>query len=40
VTRDEALGAVRSAGGLGVEEAAFVILESDGTMSVGLRAQT
>jgi uncharacterized membrane protein YcaP (DUF421 family) len=40
VTRDEALGAVRSAGGRGVEDAEFVILESDGTMSVGLRAQT
>lgn len=37
VTRDEALGAVRSAGGRKVEDADFVILESDGTMSVGLQ---
>lgn len=40
VTRDEALGAVRSAGGMKVEDAAFVILESDGTMSVGIQSQT
>lgn len=39
VTRDEALGAVRAAGGRHVEDADFVILESDGTMSVGLRAR-
>lgn len=39
VTRDEALGAVRAAGGRDVEDADFVILESDGTMSVGLRAR-
>lgn len=40
VTQDEALGAVRSAGGTRVEDAEFVILESDGTMSVGLRPRT
>jgi uncharacterized membrane protein YcaP (DUF421 family) len=39
VTRDEALGAVRAAGGRDVEDADFVILESDGTMSVALRAR-
>jgi uncharacterized membrane protein YcaP (DUF421 family) len=36
VTQDEALGAVRSSGGRGVEDVDFLILESDGTMSVGL----
>lgn len=36
VTRDEALGAVRSNGGRVVEDVEFLILESDGTMSVGL----
>ncbi len=36
VTRDEALGAVRSNGGGVVEDVEFLILESDGTMSVGL----
>lgn len=36
VTRDEALGAVRSNGGRGVEDVEFLILESDGTLSVGL----
>ncbi len=37
VTRDEALSAIRAAGGLGVDEAEAVILESDGTLSVALR---
>lgn len=37
VTQDEALSAVRASGGRGVDDAAFVILESDGTLSVGLR---
>ena len=36
VTREEAVSAIRSKGGRGVEDADFVILESDGTMSVGL----
>jgi uncharacterized membrane protein YcaP (DUF421 family) len=40
VTRDEAVGAIRAAGGRAVEDASFVILESDGTMSVGLRSAT
>jgi len=39
VTRDEALGAIRAAGGRTVEDATFVILESDGMMSVGLRRE-
>ncbi|GGD15560.1 DUF421 domain-containing protein [Aureimonas glaciei] len=38
VTRDEALGAVRASGGRAVEDVEFLILESDGTMSVGLMA--
>ena len=37
VTQDEALSAVRASGGRGIGDAAFVILESDGTLSVGLR---
>ncbi|PZN99992.1 MAG: DUF421 domain-containing protein [Hyphomicrobiales bacterium] len=40
VTHDEALGAIRAAGGRGVEDARFVILESDGTLSVGLRPES
>jgi uncharacterized membrane protein YcaP (DUF421 family) len=38
VTRDEALSAIRAAGGRGVGEAEAVILESDGTLSVVLRS--
>lgn len=37
ITRDEALSAVRSSGGLAVDDARMVILESDGTLSVALR---
>ena len=40
VTRDEALGAVRAQGGCKVEDVAFLILESDGTMSAGLARDT
>ena len=36
VTNGEALSAIRSAGGADVAQADFVVLESDGTMSVGL----
>ena len=36
VTRDEAISAIRSNGGRGIEDVDFIILESDGTMSVGL----
>ncbi|AVO44450.1 DUF421 domain-containing protein [Phreatobacter cathodiphilus] len=38
VTQDEALSAIRAAGGRDVEEAEAVILESDGTLSVVLRS--
>lgn len=38
VTRDEALSAIRAAGGREVSEAEAVILESDGTLSVVLRS--
>jgi uncharacterized membrane protein YcaP (DUF421 family) len=37
ITQDEALGAIRSSGGLSIDEARTVILESDGTLSVALR---
>jgi uncharacterized membrane protein YcaP (DUF421 family) len=37
ITRDEALSAIRSAGGHRLEQAATVILESDGSLSVSLR---
>lgn len=40
VTREEAMGAIRSHGGRDVEEVEFLILESDGTMSVGLMPAT
>lgn len=36
VTRDEAISAIRSNGGRGINDVDFIILESDGTMSVGL----
>ena len=36
-TEDEALSAVRAAGGRGVEDVASLILESDGTLSTVLR---
>lgn len=36
ITRDEAVGAVRSNGARGIEDVEFLILESDGTLSVGL----
>lgn len=36
VTKDEAINAVRSSGGRSVENVEFLILESDGTMSVAL----
>ncbi|WP_119421200.1 DUF421 domain-containing protein [Desertibaculum subflavum] len=36
ITRDEALSAVRAAGGHGVENVETMILESDGTISVSL----
>lgn len=39
VTRDEAVSAIRSNGGRNVEDGEFVILESDGTMSVGLKSK-
>lgn len=38
ITQDEALSAIRSSGGLSIDEARAVILESDGTLSVTLRA--
>ena len=37
ITEDEALSAVRAAGGRGVEDVASLILESDGTLSTVLR---
>ncbi len=37
ITEDEALSAVRSSGGLAIDDARTVILESDGTLSVALR---
>ena len=37
ITTDEALGAVRQAGGHDIADAAFLILESDGSLSTGLR---
>lgn len=37
VTPDEALGAIRDAGGRDVAAVDYVILESDGTLSVGLK---
>lgn len=36
VTEDEAMSAIRSAGGFDVDSVDYVILESDGTLSVGL----
>jgi len=38
ITQGEALAAVRAQGGRAIEDAAAVILESDGTISVSLRA--
>ena len=40
ITADETLSAIRAAGGLAVEEATSVILESDGTLSVSLQSTT
>lgn len=37
ITHDEALSAVRSNGGAGISDVAFLVLESDGTISVKLR---
>ena len=37
ITEDEALSAIRAAGGRGVEDVASLILESDGTLSTVLR---
>ncbi|GLQ38398.1 DUF421 domain-containing protein [Rhizobium albus] len=37
VTQDEALSAIRSAGGTTVASVDYVIMESDGTLSVGLK---
>lgn len=37
ITQDEALSAIRAAGGHGMEDARFVVLESDGTLSVSLQ---
>ncbi|MBY0138578.1 DUF421 domain-containing protein [Paracoccus yeei] len=37
ITEDEALSAVRAAGGRGVEDVASLILESDGTLNTVLR---
>ena len=37
ITQDEALSAIRSSGGLSIDEARTVILESDGTLSVALK---
>lgn len=36
ITEDEAISAVRSAGGQNIQDVDFLILESDGTISVGL----
>lgn len=38
ITRDEALSAIRSAGGENVASIAYLVLESDGTISAALRA--
>ena len=38
VTPDEALSAIRSAGGRDLADVAFLVLESDGTISVALRS--
>lgn len=38
ITHGEALSAVRSAGGRDIEDVAFLILESDGTLSAGLKS--
>ncbi|SFV38877.1 Protein of unknown function, partial [Devosia crocina] len=38
VTRDEALSAVRSAGGQDIESVKYLVLESDGTISAALCA--
>ena len=37
VTEGEAMSAIRAAGGNGVEDVAFLVLESDGTISAALR---
>lgn len=39
VTEDEALGAIRSAGGQGLSQVEFLVLESDGTLSAALRSE-
>jgi uncharacterized membrane protein YcaP (DUF421 family) len=38
ITRDEALSAIHQAGGAGVDDVAFLILETDGSISAGLRS--
>ena len=38
ITREEALSAVRSAGGQNIESVEYLVLESDGTISAALRA--
>ena len=37
ITENEAISAVRANGGKGIEDVAFLVLESDGTLSVALR---
>lgn len=37
ITETEAISAVRANGGNGIEDVAFLVLESDGTLSVALR---
>ncbi|GLQ57271.1 DUF421 domain-containing protein [Devosia nitrariae] len=39
ITREEAISAIRQSGGSDVADAEFLILESDGSISVGLRHQ-
>ena len=37
ITEDESISAVRAGGGDGIEDVAFMVLESDGTISVSLK---
>ena len=37
ITEDELISAVRANGGSGIEEVAFLVLESDGSLSVSLK---
>lgn len=37
ITESESLSAIRASGGRGIEDVAFLVLESDGTLSVSLK---